>query len=209
MDIIEEFKKIVLPEAEPLGYTFKGGNNVLLSAPHAVTQTRNGKTKFAETETYNLIKLVANLSGASLIAKTSNLGDDANFDFNSNYRNKIAALIENKQINFLLDIHCLNNLRSQQINLGTNNKFNLVGNTILFSRIEHIFKKFGFETTEDYPFRASEKTIAGFFSKTYNVFALQIEINSSIFKNEKDLKNLINALTEIVKGIITYNKVFK
>ncbi len=208
MDIIAEFNKIVLPETEPLGYTLKLGNSVLLSAPHAVTQTRNGKTKFAETQTYNLIKLVSNLTGASLIAKTSNMGDDANFDFNSNYRNKIASLIENNQVKFILDVHCLNNLRSQQINLGTNNKFNLVGNTILFSRIEHIFKKHGFETTEDYPFKASEKTIAGFFSKTYKVFALQIEINSAIFESDQRLKSLVNALTEIVKGIISYSKVF-
>ncbi len=208
MDIIESFNSVVLPVDEPLGYTFKSGNMVLLSAPHAVTQTRNGKTKFAETQTYNLINVVSKLTGSSLIAKTSDLNDDANFDFNSNYRNKIASLIENDQVKFVLDIHCLNNLRSQQINLGTNNRFNLVGNTILFSRIEHIFKKHGFETTEDYPFKASEKTIAGFFSKTYKVFALQIEINSEIFENTERLKGLINALTEIVKGIITYSKVF-
>ncbi len=209
MDILENFYNVKLPVSEPLGYTIKLGNNILLSAPHAVSQTRNGNIKSAEAKTFNLIQTVADLTGASLIAKTCNDGDDANFDYNSNYRNKIASMLETKQVKYIIDVHCLKSERSQQINIGTNNGFNVVGNFSLLERIQQLFKNNNLTTTIDYPFVASSRTIAGFFSKTYNVFTLQIEINSGLFDTDKQLLNLINAFTQIVNSISSYDKTNK
>ena len=206
MDIIELFNKSKLPTNEPLGYTYRTGSNILLSAPHAVSQLRDGVTKFAEVETYNLIEVVKELTGASIIAKTCNLGDDANFDETSSYRDKIADMIKQKKIKYILDIHNLNLKRSQTINLGTNNGLNLGGNFTLLKRIQQIFEKNNLETTEDYPFYAGARTISSYFAKNYNVFCLQIEINSRLYKNPQDVKNLVETLAEVVRCIASYDK---
>ena len=207
MDILEEFYNSKLPTSEPLGYVYKSGNCVLLSAPHAVSQIRNGKEKFAEVETYNLIDVVSRLTGASMIAKTRNLGDDANFDMYSTYRDKIAEKIKSKKIRYILDIHNLNLKRGQTINLGTNHGFNVCGNFTLLDRIEKIFTNHNLETTTDYPFYAGDHTISGYFSKEYNIFCLQIEINSKLYQTEKDVKNLAETLVDIVKAVVAYDKV--
>lgn len=201
-----DFSKIELPIGDPLGYYVKEGNVVLISAPHAVSQTRNGKTKFSEPQTFKLAQILQEKTGCSVIIKTENQKDDANYYENSNYRNKIASLIEQGKIKYVLDLHNLNFKRSQQINLGTNYGFNVVGNFTLLNRIVQIFENNGFIVTKDFPFVAPQNTIAGFFSKNYRVFSLQIEINSGICKTEKGINNLVDSLTEIVKSILAYEK---
>ena len=207
MITLSDFEKINIPLNSISGFEFYLGNQVLISTPHAVTQTRNNKEKFAESESFKLASLVKDATGCSLITKTENLNDDANIDFNSNYRNKIAAQINLGNVKYIFDIHSLTDKRTEQINLGTNHGFNLVGNTVLFNRIKEIFKQNGFTTTIDYPFAAGQNTISGFFSKNYHIFCLQIEVNSVIYSNETSLNNLINALTQIVKATTALNKI--
>ena len=204
---LTEFEKINIPNNAISGFEFFDGNQVLLSTPHAVSQTRGKKQKFAEAESFKLASLVKDATGCSLITKTENLNDDANSDFNSNYRNKIAAQINLGKVKYIFDIHSLTDKRPEQINLGTNHGFNLVGNMVLFDRIKEIFKQNGFLTTTDFPFAAGQNTIAGFFSKQYHIFCLQIEVNSAIYRDEQSLNNLINALTQIVKTTMALSKI--
>lgn len=206
---LADFEKINIPNNAISGFEFFEGNQILLSTPHAVSQTRGGKQKFAESESYKLASLVKDATGCSLITKTENLNDDANSDFNNNYRNKIASQINLNKVKYLIDIHSLTDKRPEQINFGTNHGFNLVGNVVLFDRIKEIFKQNGFSTTTDFPFAAGQNTIAGFFSKQYHIFCLQIEVNSGIYHNETSLNNLINALTQAVKTIMALNKIKK
>lgn len=207
MITINEFEKINIPQNPISGFEFFEGNKVLLSTPHAVSQTRNNTLKVAESETYKLAKIIADNTGCSLLTKTENLNDDANLEINNNYRNKIAGRIEQGKIKYIFDIHSLNSSRSQDINFGTNYGFNLVGNTTLFTRIKDVFKQHNFNPSTDFPFAASEKTITGFFSKHYHIFCLQIEVNSSIYKNEKQLNNLIDCLTQVVKITLASDKI--
>lgn len=203
---INDFNKIKLPPYEPLGYYLKLGNNVLISAPHAVSQTRLNKIKWSEPHTFKLASILQEKTNCSVIIKTENLNDDANYYGNSNYRNKIASLIEQNKISYILDLHSLSKKRSQQINIGTNYGFNVVGNFTLLNRIIQIMEKHNFMVTKDFPFTAPEHTIAGFFSKNYRVFSLQFEINSNICSEEDLLNSLINALTEIINSINAYDK---
>ena len=123
--------------------------------------------------------------------------------------NKIASLIEQGKVKYIIDLHNLSYKRSQQINLGTNYGFNVVGNFTVLNRIIQIFENNGFVVTKDFPFVAPQNTIAGFFSKNYRVFSLQIEINSGICKTEDGINNLVDSLTEIVKSILAYEKTKK
>lgn len=61
------------------GQNFKiinGKIPILLSAPHAVRQGRNGNVKSAETLTGPIVEILCKTTGASGIIRTFNLDDD-------------------------------------------------------------------------------------------------------------------------------------
>ena len=57
-----------------------GVGGVMISAPHAVEQTRNGRIKCAESQTGALAKMLHEQLHCPIIYKTKNMGDDANYD---------------------------------------------------------------------------------------------------------------------------------
>ena len=67
----------------------KGKNNVLISAPHGVSQVRLGKYKYSEIGSLTTALYLFENSNCFLIAKTQNNNDDANFDEKSKYKNSI------------------------------------------------------------------------------------------------------------------------
>ena len=68
-----------------------GAGRVLLSAPHAVLQTRGGRIKQAERYTGMLCRLLNAHAGCPCIYKSRHLGDDANYDSVSDYRDALCA----------------------------------------------------------------------------------------------------------------------
>ena len=58
---------------------------VIFSCPHAVSQTREGKEKLADIHTGPL-GFALNSLGFSVLVKTKNCGDDANYDMKSDYK---------------------------------------------------------------------------------------------------------------------------
>lgn len=69
-------------------------NNILISVPHGVVQTRLGKQKVAEIGTIPTGWIIANATNCHLLIKTKNNFDDANFDEHCEYRKRLANLIE-------------------------------------------------------------------------------------------------------------------
>ena len=79
----------------------KGKNNVLISAPHGVSQVRLGKYKYSEIGSLTTALYLFENSNCFLIAKTQNNNDDANFDEKSKYKNSIEKLVENNKIKYI------------------------------------------------------------------------------------------------------------
>ena len=71
----------------------EGNNNIIISAPHGVSQVRLGKQKPSEIGSLATALFLRNNSNSFLIVKTRNNNDDANFDEVSNYKNSIKKLI--------------------------------------------------------------------------------------------------------------------
>ncbi len=181
-----------------------GDNNILISVPHAVRQTRLGKPKYAEPGTVGVGLLLANNLGASYIVKTKNNFDDANFDERSNYRDKIEYILSVKGIKYLLDIHSLAKSRDCEINLGVNFGQNVSSDMVLYNRLHDELIKAGFNVSADSPFAAMPRTIAGHFAKKYNIWTIQIEINSKLTNESVNIgrfNTLIETLTNIFKQV--------
>ena len=188
-----------------------GEKKILISAPHAVDQIREGKPKFAEPETALLAKEFNKL-GYPTIVKTKNANDDANYDLDCGYKRELLKFCRENDIQFVVDLHQLSEKREIDICFGTgdaNNK-NLLGKSEIIDSIKEI--KNNFIITVNDPFPAPPRTVSGFCASN-NIPALQIEINSRLIAEKRlnatqfdsVLKYIIDILEVIEKNIFKNN----
>ena len=198
-------RKNILTENANRDHVFLcGKNNVLISAPHGVSQTRLGKHKVAEIGTIPLAVLLANATGSHALIKTKNNYDDANFDSDCMYRRALAKIIKEKNIKYLIDFHGLASHREMDINLGTNFGNNTKVNEPAFKNLLALLKK-EFKVVVDQPFMASETTISGHFSKEFNIFTIQIEVNCKITNRKENIADFNNLASLICEWINSLN----
>ncbi len=179
-------------------------NDILISAPHGVSQLRLGKMKVAELGTIPIAIILANETNTNLILKTKNNNDDANFDQVSPYRDEIKKYIEDHNIKYIFDVHGMAKSRPYDINLGINFGQNIKNNMNLFNTLVQNLENEGFSVSIDQPFAAGPQTISGYFANTYNVWTIQIEINCSITNEVKNIdkcNNLIKGLIDTINSI--------
>ncbi len=181
----------------------EGGNKVILSVPHAVSQIRLGKYKYAEIGSLAVGLYLKDKTNSYLIAKTKNNNDDANFDIPSPYKNKIKSIIKENDIKYLIDIHGLAAKRQCDVNLGTHLGFNIQNNILAFDKLNNALTANGFTVFIDQPFMANDKTISTYIKKAIpNIFSLQIEINCSITNEIKNYKKYAKLLKILADWIV-------
>lgn len=179
---------------------------VMISAPHSVSQTRNGKRKPAEPYTGALAKMLHNELSCSVIYKTRNLKDDANYDKNSPYKNDLAKYVQQNGIKCVIDLHQLSDSRNVMIDIGTNRMKNLYNDLKLLNIILEAFSKRNLGILQiDEPFAASgEYTVSAFISSSCRIPCVQLEINSGLlrptFFNIK-VRKVYEALVEIIQNL--------
>ncbi len=159
---------------------------VMVSAPHSVKQTRNGKTKSAEYETGTLALLLNEQGHCPCIVKTRNSNDDANFDAVSTYKDALAEYIRENDIRYLIDLHQMAITRGELIDIGTGRGRNIHGRTGLAEEIKRLFLQQGIPSVNiDSVFRALNKnTVSATISRTCHIPCFQIEMNSRLLRTE-------------------------
>lgn len=181
----------------------EGRNNILLSAPHGVSQVRLGKPKFSEIGSLATALCLALNTNCHLIAKTKNNFDDANFDEQSEYKNSVEKIIKAKHIKYVIDFHGLASKRMCDINLGTHLCDNIKNDEYAFNVLYNSLTQNGFVTFIDQPFMGGSRTISGFVTKQHpNMWSLQIEINCSITNKKENIEKfnkLLKILTEWIR----------
>lgn len=182
-----------------------GKRKIMISAPHSVSQTRNGVIKYAEPQTGVLAKLLHDELDCPVIFKTKNCGDDANFDEHSHYKDDLVNYIINNGIKFLIDLHLLAPNRIEQIDIGTGklkniSDFNLI-NIFLRSFTQ---RKIGIVQI-DTPFGATYPfTISSYIAQICGIPCVQLEINSALVWLGHEgcvIDEIFNSLKEIVISV--------
>lgn len=184
-------------------------NNVLVSAPHSVSQFREGKIKIAELSTGVIAKLLNKHYGIPIIVKTKNCNDDANFDEVSDYKEALAKYVNENNIKFVIDLHALSQKKNCDINLGTNYGFNIMNNNVYIDLFNNIANSYNYKKVAiDFPFSSTyEHTIANFVSRTLKIPAIQVEINSKLFYMSYDVaphKKFVNMLASYIIKLNDY-----
>lgn len=178
-----------------------GTRNIVLSAPHGVSQVRLGKTKVAEIGTIPFALELQKRCNTFLIAKTKNNFDDANFDESCEFKTTLNEIIETHKIKYLFDIHGLASKRPMDVNLGINFGQSINTNPTLFDKLAQMLKSAGFALSIDQPFSGGPKTVAGSMHEKHGIFAIQVEINSRLTNKPENIKKL-NALIDVFEKFI-------
>lgn len=186
-----------------------GTGPVMISAPHSVEQTRNGNIKYAEPQTGALAKMLHEELGCPVIYKTSNKGDDANFDEESSYKNALIEYVKNNNILFVLDLHQLAPYRDVIIDIGTG-KFNNIDKMEYVNIVLKSFSARKLGTIQiDVPFDASLPfTVSSFVAKTCGISCLQIEMNSNVVYSESDTAEVEKVFDALSESIMLISKSF-
>ena len=178
-----------------------GDRKILISAPHAVEQTREGKIKFSEEET-EIIAEKLNKLGYPAIIKTVNVGDDANYDMENQYKRELQNYCKKHDIRFVLDLHQLSIDREMDFCLCTGGKDDK--NLLQFKYVIPLIKSYievnKFIATVNEPYHAPERTVSG-FCKKHNIPSLQLEINSRLISSFYEATHL-EEIIEIIKEIL-------
>ena len=156
-----------------------GSKRILISAPHAVEQTREGKIKFPEPTTGEIARDLNKL-GYPAIIKTENLNDDANYDIEHPYKKQLLKYCKENNIEFVVDLHQLSNKREMDfcLGIGENNK-NLLTYQSLAEKITALASDNNFSMTVNDPFMAPPKTVSGFCADN-GIPSFQLEMNSGL-----------------------------
>lgn len=202
-EALEYFSKADHPNSYEIR---EGCGTVLLSAPHAVFQTRNGAMKAAERYTGMLCLLLHNRYGYPCIFKTGNRNDDANFDPHSDYRDALCAFVKQNGIRCVLDLHQLHPDRPMDLCLGTGQRANLLGQDEIVTIVQAGFQAWAFgPITVDKPFAASGKnTVCATVTRTCAIPSLLIELNSRLLMEDhpkQRFQAMMDALNHICQEL--------
>lgn len=205
-DEIFEKEEIRRQNKEPSFQIVEGSIPIIVSAPHCVMQTREGKMKSKEGETGAIVQLLAKRTKCYAIYKTYHNNDDANYDITNNpYKEELKNIIITKNIKLLIDIHGARNENDFDIDIGTDNGINVQNNAELIKALKNSLQSYGIENVkENEKFKASSPhTISKYISETTNIPCIQLEVAGRYrhIENIEGIEKLLNALSDFINII--------
>ena len=189
-----------------------GNLPILLSAPHAVKQIRNGEIKAHEFYTGAIVECLAKQIGCACITKQYLIENAANDDPNTDnaycsYKTAINQFLQEHTIKLFVDIHGLSSKRDSIIDICIDKGKN-VNNMALVSKLQEcIHSEFGENTCSiDKYFQAfSDNIMSKWVHSVFDISALELEINGTYRWFEGDTEqqslNLFLCLEKWLKDI--------
>lgn len=177
---------------------------VLLSAPHAVKQFRNGEKKGKDINTGGIVEYLCESAGCCGIIRTFNKFDDPNYSpdkVSERYREEIRSFVRTSHCPLLLDIHGCADTRSYDIYIGTNHGKNIQGRIDLARQLADLLRKSGASVVIDEKLCASrEYNICRETASQTQIPCMQIEIRNEWRTQPKYLEKLIPALESFIRS---------
>lgn len=173
---------------------------IILSAPHAVKQYRDGNIKPEDKLTGAIVEWLCMKTGANGIIRTSNCNDDPNYENSGKslkYKEAILKLIKDKNIKLLVDIHGCNDRHGFDIELGISHGENINYDNTYLEIFKQNFSKIG-KVVIDKKFMAeSKENISKFINKNSKIQCIQIEI--SIKFRKEQLVEMLEVFEDVIK----------
>ena len=187
---------------------------ILLSAPHAVKQIRNGEIKAHEFYTGAIVECLAKQIGCACITKQyliENTTNDAPNTDNAycSYKTAINQFLQEHKIKLFVDIHGLSSKRDSIVDLCIDKGKNVNNMTYVSTLQKCIDNEFGVNTSSvDKYFSAfSDNIMSKWIHSNFDVSAIELEINGAYrwFEGdtEKQSLDLFICLEKWLTGIFS------
>jgi hypothetical protein len=175
--------------AAPVGTNWfefkKGGRNILLTAPHATAQTREGKIKKADRGTGSLVVELSKLCNVHVLYTTYLSPSDPNYYDNNAFKDSLAKLLQKLQPVFVIDIHASDKSRPYDVDFGTLNGISLGSRSQLLDSLISQLHDCGIMNLSSNFFSAAIHQTDTKFVYSQGVPCIQLEINSNYLKPDQ------------------------
>ncbi len=201
----EAMEDYFINEREPdmVGHRIlEGINTIILTAPHSVSQLREGKIKAGEFRTGPIVKILGQMSQCHIAFKTKNLGDDANYNPKCNFKDDLINYVKDKGIKLVLDFHISRPEREFSIDIGTGRGANIDNREdILHCIKEHLETKYENIKTDEVFSAKYPHTVSATVSRETGIPAFQIEINWNLIDDYNKTDEFIKTMLEIINKL--------
>ena len=116
------------PAGEAWFRILDGASHVMITAPHATAQTRQGSIKQADGGTGSLAYMLNKLAGCPVIYTTYRSPSDPNFYDDNAFKTAVSAMLVKYKPTLVLDIHASHWSRPYDVDFGTMGGASLLGN---------------------------------------------------------------------------------
>ena len=177
-----------------------GNTPVLISAPHSVNQLRGDDVRDAEKFTGSLARYLSSATGSYAIFQLFTHADP-NFDSDHNYKNGIINLVEVNNIKLLIDIHSSTFKDDTDIDIVTDNRITLLGNSNIIDNLKEIAVKNNVKVDENnIPNKDNENEIISVVSLICGIPTLRLVINNKKLNldNIDSFTNIVNTIKEFI-----------
>ena len=156
----------------------KGKTNILIIAPHATAQTREGRIKQADAGTGSLALELNKLRDVSILYTTYLSPSDPNFYDNNSFKDSLSVILQASTPKFVIDLHASDSFRPYDIDFGTLNGKSLLNNEPMLDTLVNDLKDCGIESLSRDYFPAEKSQTDTKFVYNKGIPCIQLEINS-------------------------------
>lgn len=179
-----------------------GNAPVIVTAPHASEQERDGKRKFAEPDTARIAAGLNHVVGAHAVIKPEGNLNDPNWDEKSDFRDTVVRIVNHHEIRFGIDLHQMSPDRPQDVIIGTAYGRNLLGHPEYADTLVSAFRLYGLNPVVDEIFPAAGlRRVSSDVAKRAGVPYLQMEMNTRLVSGEDT--RLEEALSFATQRLVT------
>jgi hypothetical protein len=177
--IFSDNDSILAPEGKAW-FEFKtGSKKILLIAPHATAQTREGKIKQPDTGTGSLAMELHKLADVPILYTTYLSPFDPNFYDDNEFKDSLSHILNWIDPVIVLDLHCSHPFHPYDIDFGTMNQKSYINREDLLLSLKSKLIEAGLiNQSQDFFSAEKNQTVTKFVSKR-GIPAIQLEINSN------------------------------
>ena len=184
-----------------------GTSRLMVTAPHATAQTRNGETKQADGGTGSLAFMLNKLAGCPVIYTTYKSPSDPNYYDDNDFKVAVSRMLKQYKPTLVLDLHASAWSHPYDVDFGTMDGFSLLGKTNDLRELATFLHSAGFVNfSQDFFAASANQTDAKWISRQ-GVPCIQWEFNSTwLLPFGQPDQNIVQyqRFAELLEGLVRF-----
>ena len=207
---VQRFKaraRVLPPPGTEWHEFLEGAAPVLVTAPHATAQLREGRLKGSDLGTGALAVVLHHLAGTPTLYTTWASPSDPNYYDDNPFKAVLARRVQTRKPSVVLDLHASREDRPYDVDFGTLRGAALQGRPALATRLASRLRAAGLREISDNAFPGERQATVVRFLHARGIPCIQLEINARWLRPEKGplemarFLSLARALADFVREV--------